>query len=307
MRRLSFFGIVHSDFLAPSSPSRARHVPPGPHWKSRPLLGLIPAILACTLCSAASAQVPDAGQSFFVPQAGSVASPLEGASAVRFFRACPNNDGVSSLPNNARIKIVLRDASGSPVVGYSRVRVYVLFNGGTAAQGFGGPGADSIIANGTYNTSPLCPDVTKLFADADTDIQGQTYITFAGSSATPGVAERNPNRKWGHYDSDVPVFVEPPSGPPEGLSGRLTASSPSGSYALRIKNVDAVGGLTTVLNQGERVTSLDFNPLVSMIGSPSPPAISYWLDYDNSGAVNSVDFNILVFHFLHTCATPLNP
>src|SRR6185295_9743637 len=90
------------------------------------------------------AQVPNASNSYFVPQAGSVATPLIGALATHFFRACPNNDGGSSLPNNARIKIVLRDGSNAPIVGMSRFSIYIHFNGGTGVQGFSGDGADSI-------------------------------------------------------------------------------------------------------------------------------------------------------------------
>src|SRR5213083_2775910 len=92
----------------------------------------------------AQAQVPNAGYSYFVPQAGPFATPIEGETATHFFRACPNNDGGSSLPNNARIRVVLRDGSNAPIVGLSNLSIYVHFNGGTDKQGFTGDGADSI-------------------------------------------------------------------------------------------------------------------------------------------------------------------
>src|SRR5206468_12121086 len=45
----------------------------------------------------AACGIPDITQSFYVPQRGSVGTPIEGTSAVAFFRACPNNDGGTSL------------------------------------------------------------------------------------------------------------------------------------------------------------------------------------------------------------------
>src|SRR5262245_23099091 len=57
----------------------------------------------------------DGCNSYFVPQVGSVSSPFEGNDAIKFFRMCPNNDGGASLPNSARIKIVLRDINNNPI------------------------------------------------------------------------------------------------------------------------------------------------------------------------------------------------
>ena len=80
--------------------------------------------------------LPDLAQSYFVPQADPPQGGLaEGTAATKFFRACPNNDGGSSLPSNARIKIVLRDTNGAPVVGLPAASIAILFNGGTPAQG----------------------------------------------------------------------------------------------------------------------------------------------------------------------------
>jgi len=84
----------------------------------------------------AFAGVPDVTQSFYVPQSGPVATPTEGAVAARLFRACPNNDGLASLPNSARIKVTVRDVNGNGIANIAAADVCVLFNGGTAAQSF---------------------------------------------------------------------------------------------------------------------------------------------------------------------------
>jgi len=239
-------------------------------------------------------------QSYFVPQAGSVAAPSVGADAIKFFRMCPNNDGGSSLPLNARIKIVLRNSHGSPVSGIASGDVCLLFNGGTPVQGFTGVGADSIIANSTWNQSPLCPDVRCVPADASTDALGTTFITFTGSTpGSPGVGTRDPNRKWGHYDNSLPVFANGIR-----LDGRLLESDPNGTYTLRIKNYDVSGGLTEAQNQGERINTSDFNTITACIGNPTHP-LSFWCDYDWNGAVNSSDFSIFSAHNNHNCGAPL--
>jgi hypothetical protein len=259
-------------------------------------------LLLCVVLAAPSwAQTPDPNLSFYVPQAGSVATPTEGTVAIRLFRQCPNNDGGTVLANNSRIKIVVRDGSGIGIPGIAAADICILFNGGTAAQGFAGVGADSIIANSTWNTDPLCPDVRCIQADAPTDINGTTYITFHGSTpGSPGVATRDPNRKWGHYDSDMPVFVLGTQ-----LAGRLTTASANGTYVLRIKNVDFLEGLGAELNEGEAVTAAEFTALSRGIGVSSP--ISYWMDFDSSGAVNPADFNLLQVHYGHDCDSPNNP
>ncbi len=243
----------------------------------------------------------DPTMSYFVPQAGSVASPVEGYLAYRFFRQCPNNDGGASLPNNARVKVVVNNAGGSPIAGVAAAEICLLFNGGTAAQGFTGEGADSIIANSTWNQAPLCPDVRCIPADAPTDASGTTYITFTGASpSNPGVAVRDPGRKWGHYDSEIPVYVLGSK-----IPGRLDSFSPSGTYVLRIKNFDWSGGLAARLNEGASVTLTDFNGVVNGIGVNN--SLSYWKDFDSSGGVSLTDFNLISRHTDHDCTHPMDP
>jgi len=257
-------------------------------------LGILGAILICS--APAAAQIPDPNNSYYVPQAGlDYANPLEGNQAIPYFRACPNNDGDASLPLAARIKIVIKDSGGTPIVGIPALSLCILFNGGTLAQGFTGIGADSVIANGTFNQLPLCPNVTCVQADGPTDASGVAYITFTG----PG-GVRDPLRKWGHYDSELPVFAMGVQ-----IPGRLTSTSANGSYVLRIKNFDQAGGLGVILNQGEAVTALDYNAVVASQGVNN--AISYWRDFNSDGEVDVEDFNMTAYHLAHDCDTPNNP
>jgi hypothetical protein len=260
------------------------------------------AVLALAFAAVpATAGVPDVTNSFYVPQTGTVATPTEGTVAIRLFRMCPNMDGSATLPNNSRIKVVVRDVNGNGIPGVAAADICVLFNGGSAAQGFSGVGADSVVANSTFNASPLCPDVRCVAADVPTDASGTTYITFLGSDGvTGGVAVRNANRKWGHYDTELPVYVLGFK-----LSGRLTSASANGTYTLRIKNVDWTGGLATTMNAGEAVSITDFNGISNGIGINN--VISYWKDFDGSGSVNSPDLNIVTTHLNHNCTFPLNP
>jgi hypothetical protein len=270
-------------------------------------IALVAALLAATVPSAGMAQcpMPDPHLSYFVPQVGSVAAPTEGINAIKLFRACPNNDGGASLPNNARIKVVLRDAAGNPIVGEKAI--YMLFNGGTTAQGFFGIGADSIISNGTWNIAPSCPDLKEVLVTSPTDATGTTYITFTGGdSGTPGVGVRDPGRKWGHYDDEIPVYVGLPPCTPIKIFGRLTTGSPLGSYTLRIRNFDVVGGLGAVLNQGELVSATDFNKTLGCASAPGGLNCA-WCDYDLSGSVTAVDLNMISAHMGHDCDTPLSP
>src|SRR5437867_3721928 len=139
----------------------------------------------------------DPNMSYFVPQIGPVAAPVEGAGAIKFFTQCPNNDVAALIDNNARIKVVVKDATGAPIAGINVTRIVIELNGGTPAQGFGGNGADSVIANHDFNQNPPCPDLRPIYADAPTDAAGVTYITFAGSApGAPGVAVRSELRKW---------------------------------------------------------------------------------------------------------------
>ena len=273
-----------------------------PRWK-RSLIVLAVSAMFATALPAAHAQIPDPSTSYYVPQRGTVATPVEGTAATTVFRACPNNEGGTSLPNNARIKVILRDASSNGIPGVSAADICLLFNGGTAEQGFSGVGADSVIANSQWNQQPLCPDVRCVQADADTDAAGVTYITFTGSTpGQPGVGTRNPARKWGHYDSRIPVYVLGIE-----IFGRpTTASVTPDSYVLRIKNYDVVGGLGAVLNQGEAVTSADLNACTNLIGIPGNPR-SWWCDFDNVGGFSPADFNLIATHTTHDCDTPTNP
>src|SRR5688500_7239869 len=253
-------------------------------------LGIATAAVMAWIVPAAYAGVPDPGASFYVPQRGTVATPIEGTSATTVFRACPNNEGGTSLPNNARVKVVVRDSNSNGIPGIAAADICLLFNGGTPAQGFSGVGADSIIANGQFNQSPLCPDVRCVQADADTDATGTTYITFTGSTpGNPGVGTRNALRKWGHYDSRIPVYVLGFE-----ILGRLTSGGAANSYTLRIKNYDVVGGLGPVLNQGEAVTSADFNAVCNNIGVIN--TLTYWRDFDSAGGIGSTDCNLITTH-----------
>jgi hypothetical protein len=250
---------------------------------------------------AADAGVPDVNASFYVPQRGTLATPIEGTGATSFFRMCPNNDGGTSLPNNVRIKVVVRDQNSNPIPGIAAADICLLFNGGTAAQGFSGVGADSIIANSQFNPSPRCPDTRCVQADADTDATGTTYITFTGSTlGQPGIGTRNGLRKWGHYDSKIPVYVLGFE-----IQGRLTTASAPNTYALQIKNYDHVGGLGTALNQGCAVTSADFNGCANNIGVNN--ALTWWRDFNSVGGIDSSDFNQISNHVTHDPDTPNNP
>lgn len=244
----------------------------------------------------AAAQV-DTNSSYYVPQAGlDYDNPVEGSAAIVNFRMCPNNDGDGSLPLNARIKVVVKDSGGQGISGIAASSICILFNGGTPAQGFSGPGADSVIADSTWNKTPLCPPVRCVQADGPTDADGMTYITFTGAGGV-----RDPNRKWGHYDSVLPVFVLGIQ-----LQGRITSTSTNGSYVLRIKNMDNAGGLLALLNQGEFVNAGDFNTIATNIGVPFS-AFTYWRDLDGDGEVGLSDLNLVSYHLNHDCDTPNNP
>ena len=234
-----------------------------------------------------------------MPEAGPVATPIVGEAAQQFFHACPNNHGGSSLPNNVRIKVVLKDSSGQPAF-TTKNMICIQFRGGPQAQGFTtGNGADSIIANSQWNQSPLCPNVRCLEADAN-PAGGVAYITFAGGNPlSPGTELRDPCRKWGHYDSSIPVYVNGVE-----IQGRLDEQSANGTYVLRIKNVDHSGGLTAIMNQGEAVTAADFNAVYN--GQGIHNAVSFWRDFNWDLTVGIVDLNMVMAHLNHDCDTPNN-
>jgi hypothetical protein len=253
---------------------------------------------AAALAAPAHAGVPSTTNSFFVPQTGTTASPVEGTDATKFFRGCPNNDLSSgtSLPNNARLKVTVLDQNGNGIPGVAAADICVLFNGGTAAQGFSGIGADSVISNSAFNA--LCPDLRCITADKATDANGETYITFAGADPlVPGVAFRNANRKWGHYDTELPVYALGFK-----LSGKLTSGAAIGTYTLRIKSYDFIGGLAAAQDEGVQVGNSDFNTMANNLFDTGP--LSYWRDLDWDGAVGNTDLNLVVNHATHGCISP---
>lgn len=252
----------------------------------------------------AAAGVPDVANSFYVPQGGSVGTPTEGNPALLNFRVCPNNDAVG-VAATARVKVVVRDVNGNGIANIAAADICMLFNGGTTQQGFSGVGADSVIANNQWNPAAACPDVRCLQADAATDANGQTFITFQGASQlNPGVPVRDPLRKWGHYDAEIPVFVLGFK-----LSGRLTTASANGTYTLRVKNFDISQpvGLLAVLNVGERVDVTDVNQFVPNLGVGNIQ--KYWCDFNSDGLVNQTDVNAMAPHTvgIHRCNVPNNP
>ena len=124
---------------------------------------------------------------------------------------------------------------------------------------------------------------------------------------SPGVATRDPLRKWGMYAGDIPVMVLGFK-----LQGKLASSGPLnvlGNYTAHVKSLDHVrGGLPQSNNLGELVNSLDINPVQAAAavgcGSQVGAAYKYNLDFDNSGCVNSVDLNFIKAHNNHRCNSP---
>ncbi|HET9252998.1 MAG TPA: hypothetical protein VFP58_12865 [Candidatus Eisenbacteria bacterium] len=262
-------------------------------------IGSAGCLVSLLLPSPARADVPYAPYCYYVPQAGPVQAPVEGQAAIRYFRMCPNNEGGTSLPNSARIKVVVKNAAGLPIDHVDGSDVVALLNGGTPEQGFSGVGADSIVSNSQYN--PICPDVRAISADGPTDPDGATYITFTGTSpGARGMGVPDPSRKWGHYDSKIPIYVVGFE-----LSGRLTSESANGTYTLQIKCYDHTGGLGTGMGQGEAVTSADFNGVANNIGVVN--ALTWWRDFDSTGGIAATDFNLVAAHVTHDCDTPNQP
>jgi len=262
-------------------------------------LGIAIAAVATLIVPAAFAGVPDVTQSYYVPQSGTLAAPVEGAGALANFRRCPNDDGTQVLRNNSRLKVVVRASDGSPIANIPAADIYLKFNGGTAAQGFSGSGGDSIIATSLYNPAASCPDIRFVIADAPTDAEGVAYITLLGSTpGSPGVATRDPFRKWGGYEGDIPLFVLGSQ-----LNGYLTTvHGLTPTFTAHVKSVDHQGGRTTTLNQGEVVNSLDINPVQSNINTGT---YVYARDFQQDGVINSLDYNFIRGHNGHNCNTPI--
>lgn len=282
-------------------------------------LGIAIAAVLAMIVPAAFAGVPDVTQSFYVPQTGSLTTPNEGntAAGVLTHRMCPNNDGLSFL-NDARIRVIVRDVNGVGIAGISAADVCILFNGGTAAQGFFGVGSDSIVANSGPITNGLgsnvCPDVRCVQADAPTDASGSTYIVFGGGNGlvagvpTPGKRLRDPNRKWGHFDTDTPVYVLGFKLPGRETSAQVTASP---AYVLRIKNLDTFGGTGSPAGgppngpgSGELVGANDISSVVAAQSPLSTNPFKWWMDVDRNGLINGADVTNFTLHFGHDCDTP---
>ena len=235
---------------------------------------------------------PDTTNSYYVPQVVVGGNLKEGHDATKYFHTCPNLDTTQSLPHNSRVKVVVKDASGNGIPGISTADIFVLLNGGTRAQGFIGEGADSVIADSTYNALSHCPVLRTIPADSPTDAFGTTYITFIGVGG-----QRDSTRKWGSRDSELPVYVLGTK-----LQGRAKTDSTNGSYVLRIRNLDYWGGWTTATNQGEVVNNLDLAPLQARI--PNGP-YEYFLDFDENGDLDSGDLSYMKAHINHRCNSPL--
>lgn len=89
------------------------------------------------------------------------------------------------------------------------------------------------------------------------------------------------------------------------LQGRLIVAGVNGDYVLRIKNFDVKGGMANGNNQGEVVSSVDYNTVKG--GVNMADALSYWLDFDSSGDVGNADFNMFTAHMFHDCGNPMSP
>ena len=271
-------------------------------------LGIAIAAVLALIVPAAYAGVPDITQSFFVPQRGSVGTPTEGTAAAVVFRTCPNNDlfsfgGASPALGNGRIRVLVKDVNNMGIPGIAAADICVLFNGGTTIQGFFGVGADSIVATSGPPSNGTCPNVRCVQADAPTDANGSTYITFRGNDGvTPGVATRDANRKWGHFESNIPVYVLGFK-----LDGRLTSAqaTPAPAYILRVKNVDVALGLNNSVGAAEIVTGVDVSTVLGSL--TTNPALKYWYDVDNNGSVSGADVTTVLGHLNHSCTNLLNP
>jgi hypothetical protein len=89
------------------------------------------------------------------------------------------------------------------------------------------------------------------------------------------------------------------------LQGKIDSTGANGSYSLHIKNFDCAGGLIADLDQGEAVTTTDYNLMVANLNKSN--IITCWLDFNYSGTVTTLDYNQLVAHLNHHCRFPENP
>lgn len=285
-------------------------------------LGIATAALVVLIVPAAYAGVPDVTvNSFFVPQGGPLATPCDGLTghccegttgncaavpangnlpsysltigggAVGLARHCPDLDNsAQELRNWARLKVVVKTSDGTPIANIAAADICVMFNGGRpgappGGQGFDGNGADSIQADPQWSGGVAvgCPALRCIPADAPTDADGVTYITWIGHRPTDaaGVGNRDPQRKWGGYDSNIPVMVLGYQ-----LQGRLTSGGAQGSYKCIVRSFDSEG-YAGLVNTTERVTFLDNNPL---------GAKAFKADFDGNGSVGITDVNLFTPH-----------
>lgn len=92
------------------------------------------------------------------------------------------------------------------------------------------------------------------------------------------------------------------------LSGRMSDSPSSGAYTLLLKNFDYTGGLGALMDQGEAVTTADYNGVNNSIGKTiADNPVYYWRDFDNNGSITATDLNMILQHNGHKCTVPLNP
>lgn len=306
------------------------------------------AAVLLALAGPAGAGVPDVNTSFFVPQAGSLTTPCEGVNAAGGLSGCtgvpangnlgsygatpgppltggalgcnytcPNLDGGAILRNWARLKIVVRASDGSPIANIPAADICAMFNGGTPAQGFSGVGADAIAADPQWSGGVAggCPAVRCIQADAPTDATGTTFITWIGHQASdaPGMGNRDPSRKWGGYDNDIPIMVLGYK-----LRGQLATTGPGavpGNFSAFVRTFDVQGSNLAILNSAEKVTNpTDYNYVnarVNAVPGQNPALFGFDVDYNGNGTVtSSADFNLFTAHLQnggHNCINPNNP
>jgi hypothetical protein len=116
------------------------------------------------------------------------------------------------------------------------------------------------------------------------------------------VATRDANRKWGHFESNIPVYVLGFK-----LDGRLTSAqaTPAPAYILRVKNVDVALGLNNSVGAAEIVTGVDVSTVLGSL--TTNPALKYWYDVDNNGSASGADVTTVLGHLNHSCTNLLNP
>jgi hypothetical protein len=185
---------------------------------------------------------------------------------------------------------VLKDSAGNGIAGISAADIFIWMNGRSRPQGMYWEGPDSIIANSQYNPLHGCPNLTAIYADTATDASGSTYVTLIGAGGIPDAS-----RKWGLFDSELPVYALGVQ-----LQGRAKSDTTNGSYVLRIRNADCASGVSTALDQGEIVNSIDVN-FVHAHNPSYGGTYTYPADMDENGIINSIDESFVRAHNNHKC------